>query len=240
MSKSRLITLQEFEKDWLPTCLRIFPSAKREGSGEGSDVEQFHREGGFIDKSWICIAIPELFTEGFGCVTYAGPVCDGKCGGNGELEDKYDILFRTLFERGVEEICASSGQAHDRASGIMALSELYGRENGVAIENLPIELLWPYVVFSRDADWGLVNLRWSEASILGGSADFMAHYLKNAGGLEKVRQHFYDFDLWGWGYFDRPPDQWIADYVYELVGWEKPYYPPGSFGNYVLERDGNL
>ncbi|MDK9720703.1 MAG: hypothetical protein OEL53_05915 [Rhodospirillales bacterium] len=239
MSRSRLISFQEFERDWLPTCLRIFPSAEREGSGEGSEVEQFYRQGGFVDKTWQSVAIPEPFAEGFGWVTYVGPVCGMRRDGREDSEDKYDAFLRTLKERGVEEICTSSGQPHASASGIQDISELYGRKGG-KIDNLPADVLWPYVVFSREADWGLVNFRWSQASIIGGTADFMEHYLKNAGGLDKVRQHFYDFDLWGWGYFDRPPDQWIADYVYELVGWEKPYYPPGSYGNYVLERDRKL
>ncbi|MBF0270394.1 MAG: hypothetical protein HQL44_17575 [Alphaproteobacteria bacterium] len=239
MSRSRLISFQEFEKDWLPTCLRIFPSAEREGSGEGSDVEQFYRQGGFVDKAWQSVAIPVTFTWGFGVENYVGPVCGRWPSDDEKREDKYDTLFRTLKERGVDVVCASSGQSHASASSILDISELHRRERGKH-DNLPADVLWPYVVFSREADWGLVNFRWSQASILGGTAEFMEHYLKNAGGLDKVRQHFYDFDLWGWGYFDRPPDQWIADYVYELVGWEKPYYPPGSYGNYVLERDGNL
>ncbi|CAA6603718.1 hypothetical protein MTBLM1_120025 [Rhodospirillaceae bacterium LM-1] len=239
MSRSRLISFQEFEKDWLPTCLRIFPSVVLEECGEGSEVLQFHRQGGFVDKAWQSVAIPEPFCEGFGWVTYAGPVCGMRRDGREDSEDKYDAFLRTLKERGVEEVCASTGESYASASGILDVSELYGREGGKII-NLPVAVLYPLVVFSREADWGLLSMKWSQASILGGTAEFMEHYLRNAGGLDKVRQHFYDFDLWGWGYFDRPPDQWIADYVYELVGWEKPYYPPGSYGNYVLERDGNL
>jgi len=55
----------------------------------------------------------------------------------------------------------------------------------------------------------------------------MAHYLRNAGGLEAVIRRFHDFDIGthGWAFL-RKDDQHNIDAFYDIIGWPRPDYPP--------------
>jgi len=234
MNQARRLSDQEFETIWLPVRWKIVKDSVPIPI-EVLDISL--NEGLFIDPTWQVIPLITSIEHGVTSPSYDQDTWRTWQETTTPGIYEFDSLFKTVRERGVSEICLS----HDDSS-VEERTNWRGGDHFVVYpskeslddfrENraLWIKAWIAGLVFDLSAEWGLVNLAHDNLSFLGGTADFMAHYFRNAGGYEHVKKRFYDYDIWGWGTLLRETEQVYADWIYKYLGWEKPVYPPDSCG----------
>ncbi len=231
MQQARRISDQEFESVWLPVRQKI---RKRAVPIPIEVLDRCLNEGLFIDPTWQVVPIIASIEYGTTSPTYDKETWqDTTTPGIYE----FDPLLKTIRERGGSEICMSCDYSSVDGIGVWKEGKHFAVYPSKASlddfrDNRPLRInSWSTgLVFDLSAEWGLVNLAHDDLSFLGGAADFMAHYFKNVGGYDYVKQRFIDFDLWGWGSLLRESEQVYADWIYKYMGWEKPDYPPDSCG----------
>ena len=219
MTEARRITHKEFDRDWAPTRRTILRNGYLPFDAfEGNP---------FSHEDWPRALIAnELFSPRIMDDEFDYPDVPPK------IEHEYEPLLWTLQDLGIEEIALSTRDVDDPAAypGYAPVEDLLGI-HAVAPPSLPAiksirDGIWshPYLVFSRDGTWGLVNFFLENCGVLAGTPAFMERFFRIAGGEQAVRERFYFHDIAGyWGFEDE--DQKAVDFIYEWVGWPPPQYP---------------
>ncbi|MBF0168410.1 MAG: hypothetical protein HQL45_12345 [Alphaproteobacteria bacterium] len=239
MNPARRIPDGEFEAVWLPVRQKI---ARDAVPIPIQVLDSCMKKGLFVDPTWRVIPLISGIEFGITSPTYNKDTWqDTTTPGIYE----FDPLFKTVLERGISEICLSDDKSSDNVPTWKDGYHFAVYPNKEGLDDLRTDRILgrkPWItglVFDLSAEWGLVNLSFDDLSFLGGTAEFMEHYLTNAGGYDYVKQRFYDFDLWGWGSLLREKEQIFADWIYGYMGWEKPVYPPDSCGYIEPEPEEN-
>lgn len=207
MSFARVLSNEEFDRDWAAIRRRVLGHEdlwRRFWSGDPFEQPGWPKaalEGHVLVNPWEgtsswCKRYPEAL----------------------KLKPGDNPLLRTLKEFGTTDICISGrmDDPHVDATfpwnrhrllspdldGIRMSHDVAGSSYGV--------------VFSREANWGVV-VTFNDYSILAGEPPFMDAFFRNAGGLRAVQLRFYWHD-------DESGDHVEDPSLYEVVGWPTPEY----------------
>lgn len=219
MTLGRQLTEDEYQRDWKPLRDRLFPDPEA--------VCDFPQVSPFGDPTWTMIPLPYILWDGTINVPY------GEENSYGLLEFSYSyhdiqFLFLTLKERGIEDILLSNDGLCEPANHWLCPPTW----NAVLGTKSSLDA-WSVTACSRDGTWGLTS-GWEEFSLLGGTPEFIDHYVDNVGGLEDVKGRFFfkDIESMGWPYIGIPQED--IDAFYRMIGWERP--PLRNPPDHVKER----
>lgn len=202
-----------YTQEWLPIKNAVF--------GHGPRYANLHSfANSWIPvgpKEWRQFPLPEALFTPWGYAAY-WPVTTK----DDPMVDEFATLLKTLQERGSDRLCIRSCFVTDDAVSVLVKPDRPSLN--AAIATLPFDPKGhPYFVFDASGAWGLCCLM-DGISVLTGDSAFMEQYLKNAGGLDAVRQRFYDYDLAELEWYS-PFYQGYLDRFYENFGWTPPDYP---------------
>lgn len=210
-----VIPLDEYLRIWVPVFNKVF--AKEAG-------EDFPEETPFSDPSWQRVALAYELDHS-GPNLSLGETIERGYPKRVQLDDN-KILFDTLADFGVERFVATDPGPAAFSRPIDSCM-CYTRHSSIydAFRALPAR---PVMLFSEDATWGAISTIDGE-SILGGTDEFMAAYLKRAGRLEAVKLKFWIGDVGSSGFnFLFDGDYTMLDQYYAMLGWEPPTRPWGD------------